>query len=145
MAAKYFTLILAESVEIPTLQRQDLPNDQFAYYCDDLDVFKAAMKSLRMNIRRYCMIYYDEEKEIRQGTVKATKGKFEFGRQDEIFVPIGEDGLPLANATMIRRADGAESGSYERVQDAIDLACQRYGLALGSEELKDLLTTEAAE
>ena len=141
MSVKYFTLIIAEEFEIPTLQRKTLEQGQFAYYCDNLDVFKAAMQSLRRNIRRYCMIYYDEAKEIRQGTVKATKGKFEFGRQDEIFVPIGEDGLPLTNATMVRRADGADSGTYERVQDAIDLACQRYGLTIGSQGLKDALTS----
>lgn len=141
MSGKYFTLIISDEIEIPGLERQEIEAGQFAYYCDDLDAFRAAMKALRKNIRRYCMIYYDEAEKIRQATVKATKGKFEFGRQDEIFVPLGEDGLPLANATMIRRADGAESGTYERVQDAIDLACQRYGLTLGSEQLKERLAT----
>ena len=141
MSGKYFTLIIADDIEIDTLQRQEIEAGQFAYYCNDLDAFRAAMKSLRRNIRRYCMIYFDEDEKIRQATVKATKGKFEYGRQDEIFVPLGEDGLPLANATMIRRADGAESGSYERVQDAIDLACQRYGLGLGSDQLKERLAT----
>ena len=141
MSGKYFTLIIADEIEIPDLQCQELEPGHFAYYCDKLDTFRSAMKALRKNIRRYCMIYYDEDEKIRQATVKATKGKFEYGRQDEIFVPLGEDGLPLANATMIRRADGADSGTYERVQDAIDLACQRYGLSLGSDQLKERLAT----
>ena len=139
MSDRYFTLILADEIEIPTLKRVKLGEQQFAYVGDSLDGFKDAMKSLRMNIRRYCMIYYDEAEDVRQGTVKATKGKFEFGRQDEVFVPLDEDGLPLANATMIRRKDGAKSGTYERVQDAIDLALQRYGLELSSDELKQRL------
>ena len=138
MSSRYFALIITEETEISGLKRISLPNDNFAYYGNDLDVFKSAMKSLRMNIRRYCMLYLDEEKKVRQGTVKATKGKFEYGRQDEIFVPLGSDGMPLSNATMVTRKDGAQSGEYEMVQDAIDLALQRYGIPISSPALKEL-------
>ena len=138
MSSPYFALIITEETEIAGLKRVSLPNDNFGYYCNDLHAFKTAMKSLRMNIRRYCMLYLDEEKKVRQGTVKATKGKFEYGRQDEIFVPLGSDGMPLSNATMVTRKDGAQSGEYEMVQDAIDLALQRYGIPISSPALKEL-------
>ncbi len=139
MPDRYYALIIAEDVEIETLSKHELPDNQFAYVADDLEAFQQAMKSLRMNIRRYCMIYYDDEKKVRQGTVKATKGKFEFGRQDEVFVPLGSDGFPLSNATMVTRKDGAGTGEYEIVQDAVDLALQRYGLTIGSIELKNII------
>lgn len=76
-----------------------------------------------------------KKKKLRQCTVKATKGKFEFGKKDEVFVPLGSDGLPLSNATMVTRADVDESGAFEIVQDAIDLALKRYGLMMTSPEL----------
>jgi hypothetical protein len=140
MSDAYFALIIAEKIEIPTLRCVYLPNNNYAYVAPDVDCFQAAMKALRKNIKRYCMVYCDDAKKVRQGTVKATKGKFEFGRQDEVFVPIGSDGFPMADATMVTRKEGAGTGEYEIVQNAIDLALQRYGLPMSSDAFKAAVT-----
>lgn len=140
MTAPYFALIIADEIDIPTLRRVALPNDHYAYVADDLKTFQAAMKALRKNIRRYCMVYCDDKEKVRQGTVKATKGKFEFGRQDEVFVPLGSDGFPLSDATMVTRKEGAGTGEYEIVQNAIDLALQRYGLPMDSDAFAEAVT-----
>lgn len=140
MATEYYALIIVNDIDIQHLQQIALRDQQFAYVSHDLETFKKSMNSIRVNIKRYCMLYYCEAKKIRQGTVKGTTGKEEYGRKDEVFVPLGSDGLPMTNATMVTRADVDESGGFEIVQDAIDLALKRYGLTMSSPELLKALT-----
>ncbi len=148
MSAEYYALIVSNDIEIEGLKKTTLVDcvvdcvvdSQFAYTCYQLEDFKKSMSSIRVNIKRYCMLYYNEEKKLRQGTVKGTTGKCEYGKKDEVFVPLGSDGLPMSNATMVTRADVDESGAFEIVQDAIDLALRRYGLPMSSPELLNALT-----
>ena len=140
MTTEYYALIVVNDMNIEGLKKVALPSAQFAYVCNQLDTFKQSMNAIRVNIKRYCMIYYNEEKKLRQCTVKASKGKFEFGKKDEVFVPLGSDGLPMSNATMVTRADVDESGQFEIVQDAIDLALKRYGLMMTSPDLLQALS-----
>lgn len=52
----------------------------------------------------------------------------EFGAEDELFVPLDEDGEPVASATLRPRADLKSDEEYETAKNAIELGLDAFGV-----------------
>jgi hypothetical protein len=87
-------------------------------------------------------VFYDNRVALR-AAVHYSRGKLvrEYDAQDELWVPLDEDGQPLLGGPPLLVGDLSPEEEYETVRNAIDVALSAVGLypSLDSRSLKQLL------
>ena len=67
--------------------------------------------------------------------------KTHFGEDDELWVPLDENGQPDLSAAPLAVDDLLDDEEYATLKNAIDLGLEEFGVALSSREVVSLITS----
>jgi hypothetical protein len=86
-------------------------------------------KALSSSFQRSLVIRYDSRESFRASALY-TNGALhkQYGREDEIFVPLDEEGEPVVDGPTHRYSELDPSGEYETSTNAIELGLQKLGV-----------------
>lgn len=106
------------------------------------DIFEIAVY-LSTKLETVLLIRYDSRISYRSSTLYREGKKIkEFSEEDELFVPLDEDGEPLTDNQRLKQSDFLPDEEYETVMNAIQLGLESINIDPGKwEKLVDLINT----
>lgn len=90
------------------------------------------------------LVAYDTRVSCRVAVLAEGEVAAEFGEEDELFVPLREDGTPNNEGLRLRFEELDPTGEYETVVNAVQLGLQHFGHPEAWAALRELISAQGA-
>jgi len=143
MSVHYSAILSKTLLSLPGFDEFVLPTGAFAYVANSPAEAVACLDRFRILPNDLCVLVYDDRVGLRESIVISDGARVTFGAGDELWVPLGEDGHPLATARALRHTELQDDEEYATIKDAIQLGLDRFGASMSSRKFQQLVVASS--
>lgn len=140
MSVHYSAIVSKGRLTLPDFEELVLSSGVYAYVATSPAQGRAWLDQMSSLPPDCCVLAYDDRIGLRESIVVLEGRRVAFGEQDELWVPIDEDGRPLKLAQPLLSTELEDEEEYATIKDAIQLGLDQFGISMTSQEFRGMIT-----